>query len=219
MVTPMLAGRNLPTSLMIDWGRAWTIRGSDQQHPDEGADGPGGVADDGRQAQGEQPEQGRGRGRRRPRPAGHPGCRRVAVGVEPDRMAWPMKKAAKHQHLAHHQRHHAEHQGLGRQHQRAVGHGGQRGPDGAGAVLGAHHQHPEHADGQLAEQDAGQALADRVEGQPFDERRAGSSAGPRPRWPGCRWRRSAPPWPPGSRWSSARCVSLVHSDAQHPGRR
>ena len=61
--------------------------------------------------------------------------------------------------------HGAEDGHLGRQDQDPVGDGAEGGPDGAGAVLGAHHEDAEDADGELTEEKTGQAQAGGIEGQ------------------------------------------------------
>ena len=63
------------------------------------------------------------------------------------------------QDLAQDEGHGAEDGHLGYQHEGPAGNGAEGGPDGAGAVLGAHHEDTEHADGQLTEEEAGQAQA------------------------------------------------------------
>ena len=68
--------------------------------------------------------------------------------------------------LGHDERHDAEHDHFGRQYERSPGRGGESGADSSGAVLRAHHEHAQNADGQLAEQQGGQTGAGGIEARP-----------------------------------------------------
>jgi hypothetical protein len=71
-------------------------------------------------------------------------------------------KGAEGEDLAHHDRNGSKDEDLGAEHDRTTGYGRQRGADRACAVLGAHHQHTEYPENELAEKDADQAPASRI---------------------------------------------------------
>ena len=165
------AGRGAPLSNVadVDWeeladgvvhgrGQCLDDQGKDEEQSHEGRDGPGRVADDRRQAEGQESEHGQVEAAADDRPQ-HARLRQCGGGRRAVKMAWPTKKALKDSNSPTTKATRAEHGGLGGQDQGTVRNGGQGRPDGPRAVLGAHDEHTEHTDGELAEEQTGEAQA------------------------------------------------------------
>ena len=145
-----------------------------------------------------------------------------------DKMAWPRAKAAEDEDLAHHHRHGTEHEDLGGEHERAAGHGRERGADRSCAVLGAHDQDTQDPEDELAEEDTDQAPAGWIVDDVGGAHRAGAQCAQSPRRPHP-WRRAStsssgpttawstrPPWPRADRRGPAAAQSRRGSEPRAP---